>query len=274
MNITFLLLPALLLLSCQPRPDNPAEYRGGALVNIESIPVPAGFTRIDYASHSYSHWLRQIHIRKDNRVLLYNGRPSNDQSSHFAVLDLPIGNKDLQQCADAAMRLRADYFLSRNLPDSIRFKSTSGQLLSFTHWRSGTRYQLSGNKLVAYSTSPSSLDPRSDLLNFLEFAFQFCGTLSLQRDLHPLADLQQMVPGDVFVKGGSPGHAMTIVDMATNDKGQKIFLLSQGFMPAQDIHIVRNPSDPAGDPWYSIDDIEYELVTPGWTFTKQQLYRW
>jgi len=45
-------------------------------------------------------------------------------------------------------------------------------------------------------------------------------------------------------------------------------------MPAQDIHIVRNPSDPAGDPWYSIDDIEYELVTPGWTFTKQQLYRW
>ena len=50
--------------------------------------------------------------------------------------------------------------------------------------------------------------------------------------------------GDVFIKGGFPGHAVVVLDMAENDRtGQRVFLLAQSYMPAQDIHIMKNPTN-------------------------------
>ena len=40
-----------------------------------------------------------------------------------------------------------------------------------------------------------------------------------------------------------PGHVVLIVDMAENDKGEKIFMLAQSYMPAQQTQILINPSD-------------------------------
>ena len=37
---------------------------------------------------------------------------------------------------------------------------------------------------------------------------------------------------------------MIVADVAFNKKGEKIFILAQGYMPAQDIHIVKNPMEP------------------------------
>lgn len=39
--------------------------------------------------------------------------------------------------------------------------------------------------------------------------------------------------GDVFLKGGSPGHVVMVVDLCENEEGQKAFLPGQGYMPAQ-----------------------------------------
>ena len=49
--------------------------------------------------------------------------------------------------------------------------------------------------------------------------------------------------GDVLIQGGSPGHAMLIVDMVENKEGQETVHTGQAYMPAQDIHIVINPTD-------------------------------
>lgn len=49
-------------------------------------------------------------------------------------------------------------------------------------------------------------------------------------------DLKDAAVGDVFLKGGSPGHVVMIVDMCENENGKKAFLLAQGFMPAQEFH--------------------------------------
>jgi len=76
----------------------------------------------------------------------------DNQSTHFAVLDIPVGDKDLQQCADAIMRLRAEYFLNKDNIDSICFKATDGTDLSFAKWMEGERYRLKGARLVAYSS--------------------------------------------------------------------------------------------------------------------------
>ena len=46
--------------------------------------------------------------------------------------------------------------------------------------------------------------------------------------------------GDVFIQGGFPGHAIIVVDLAENEVGEKCFLVAQSYMPAQEIHVLKN----------------------------------
>ena len=77
--------------------------------------------------------------------------------------------------------------------------------------------------------------------------------------------------GDIFIKGGTPGHCVIIVDMCENDKGEKMFLLAQGYMPAQQIHVLKNPESKS--PWYSVKDLKYPFKTPEFTFEDNSLKR-
>jgi hypothetical protein len=79
------------------------------------------------------------------------------------------------------------------------------------------------------------------------------------------------VPGDVFIKGGFPGHAMIVVDVAVNSYGKRLFMLAQSYMPAQDIHIVNNLLEKEIGPWYSLNDT---IITPEWIFYRSQLRKW
>lgn len=74
-----------------------------------------------------------------------------------------------------------------------------------------------------------------------------------------------MAIGDVFIQGGTPGHAMLVVDLAANVAGERVFLLAQGFMPAQEMHIVKNPAAPGLSPWFALTGAG-ELTTPSWPF--------
>jgi len=86
----------------------------------------------------------------------------------------------------------------------------------------------------------------------------------------PISDLQI---GDIFIQGGSPGHAVIVVDMAINSTtGEKAFLLAQSYMPAQETQVLKNPLH-LNNPWYYINEINTELVTPEWTFSKNNLKR-
>jgi hypothetical protein len=61
------------------------------------------------------------------------------------------------------------------------------------------------------------------------------------------------------------------MDMAYNPQtNDTIFLLSQSYMPAQDIHILVNPNDEKISPWYSTK-FGNELQTPEWTFIRNDL---
>jgi hypothetical protein len=61
--------------------------------------------------------------------------------------------------------------------------------------------------------------------------------------------------------------------MAENKvSGEKIFLLAQSYMPAQDIHILKNPENGGGNPWYSVNFGD-KLITPEWEFTRGNLRR-
>lgn len=239
---------------------------------VQDIEPLAGYTRVALQQGSFGEWLRQFSLKKDKQVYLYNGLLKRNQTAQFAVLDISRGNKDLQQCADAVMRLKAEYHFSTGDFEQIAFMSTSGQEISFSQWRNGTRFRLAGNRLSAYQ-SVAEKDDRKNLDSYLEFVFTYCGTLSLAQQMKKVNDTDKIMPGDVFVKGGSPGHAMIVMDVATNKEGKKICMLAQSYMPAQDIHVVKNPFDKDGGPWYSTDNLQ-EIITPEWTFSSDQLYKW
>ena len=108
---------------------------------------------------------------------------------------------------------------------------------------------------------------------YLRFVFHYAGTASLAEELAPVADISELSAADVFIRGGFPGHAVLVADVAVHPgTGRKAFLLLQSYMPAQEVHILRNPSNPGWSPWYE-EPTGDSLVTPEWTFKTGELRR-
>lgn len=104
--------------------------------------------------------------------------------------------------------------------------------------------------------------------------FNYAGTASLSKELKSVSSIKDMQIGDVFIIGGFPGHAILVVDMCENKTtGEKLFMVQQSYMPAQEIHVLKNYGNSSISPWYSLNFIG-DLETPEWTFTKSQLMRW
>lgn len=240
---------------------------------IRGISLPQGFNYVDDGDSVYSNWLLDLQLKKSKTVYLYNGKLKSNQDVQYRVLNIDIGKKDLIQCADAVMKLRADYLFEKHLYDQIKFSTTSGDEISFKNWLNGVRWKEQGNKLVSYNINKEGINIQKEFTSFMELVFSYCGTYSLSRQLKPINDSRSIQPGDVFVYGGFPGHAVTVMAVAKNEQGEKIFLLSQGYMPAQDIHILKNYADPDLSPWYAISGI-YPLYTPQWQFEVGSLKRW
>ena len=246
-----------LLFSCtgghshQNQPVTPLPIIAPAIdyTTISSIPLPDGFKRMECESNSFAGWLRTVNLKKDNKVYLYDGSLKPNQSAQFAVLDISVGNKNLQQCADAIMRLRAEYLFSMAAYTKISFTDNEGGQYNFD---------------APYT--------KAHLLTYLERVFGMCGSASLSKQLKQVK-MEDMQPGDVLIKGGFPGHAVIVMDMAENNDGEKIYLLAQSYMPAQDIHVLKNPTDEGMSPWYRLTD-EKDIYTPEYYFTNEQLKRW
>jgi hypothetical protein len=263
----------IILLSLCAGCRQPAE--GQAVVG--AIPLPSGYHRLDPDKTSFAAWLRTIPLKKDRTVYLYDGTRKSNQEAQFAVLDVSVGNRDLQQCADAVMRLRAEFFYANGDVTGIDFYTEQGVRLNFLQWIDGLRVRLSGNRLVFYYLSPGTIPScksRTCFNQYLETVFTYCGTRSLEKQLVPVKPFGAMQAGDVLIKGGAPGHAMLVMDMAEDAAGRRIYLLAQSYMPAQDIHIVNNPMDPGLSPWYLVDASAKPILTPEWTFYTNQLRGW
>lgn len=256
----FLIFPLLFILAgCQEAPSKIKATSDNNLVqsdfspsikSISDIKPPKGYKRIMTEPASFANWLRNVPLKKDKAVYLYNGKLKPDQSAQFAVVDISVGKKDLQQCADVVMRLRAEYLFAQRKYADIAFMDYSNK------W-----YKWSGR------------DNRLAFDSYLQTVFGWCGSASLEKQLKQVINFNDIKAGDVFVQGGFPGHAMIVVDVAVNEKGKKIFMLVQGYQPAQDIHVVVNPLNDTLSPWYEITEGE-EIITPEWRFTKANLKNW
>jgi hypothetical protein len=250
---------------------NPEMIKADGTTIESRFVVPEGFTRLAGEEGSMTSFLRKVALKPDgSTVKLFTGEDKPWQNVHVAVVDMEIGKKDLQQCADACIRLRAEYLWNTKQFEKIKFHLTNGFLMDYMSWRNGNRLAVNGNntswvKKAEVSTSHESFRA------YLDIVFTYAGTLSVEKELKKI-ELKDMMPGDVFVVGGSPGHAVMVMDVAKNSTGQKVFLLGQGYMPAQEIHIIKNPNDPELSPWFS-NQIDGPLETMEWTFSQFKLGR-
>jgi hypothetical protein len=204
--------------------------------------------------------------------MLYDGTRKPNQSAHERVIGIDVGQRDLQQCADAVMRLAAEFLYQAGRRDDIAFNFTSGDRAAWSRWLRGWRPVVSGNQ-VHWKKSAQIDSSYRNFRKYLNTVFSYAGSYSLSRELIRVPDADSLRLGDVFIQGGFPGHAVMVVDAAIHEQnGEKVFLLAQSYMPAQDIHILKNPGDARLSPWYKIHT-ENPLVTPEWTFGWNDLMR-
>ncbi len=283
MKTVFFLLTALFFTACQtqnteetwidqfiPSTKNKLIEPNGTTIKTR-IKLPEGFERTNEKSGSFSHYLKNLPLKPDQTpVYLHNKKLKKRQDVHAAIIDMSIGKRDLQQCADAVMRLRAEYLWNEKRFDEISFNFTNGFKAAYQKWRNGYRIRVNGNH-VFWKKATSISNTHEDLMDYLTMVFSYAGTISLNQELEK-KDINTIAIGDVFIKAGSPGHAMIVVDKAFNSTtNEPIILLAQSYMPAQNIHIVKNFYDKTISPWYNLEAFNNRIFTPEWNFTKQDL---
>lgn len=248
------------------------------IINIEGNTIqqrfqtPAGFVRQAESESSFGFFLRNLTLKPSgSNVLYFDGTVKSNRNVYEAVVNLPIGKQDLHQCADAVMRLRADYFYSHKQYDKIHFNFTNGFRVDFSKWAAGYRIAVKGNKTSWVKTAKPSVSYET-YWNYLETVFMYAGTASLEKELKTIK-ISDLKIGDVFIKGGFPGHAVIVVDLVVNPKtNKKMMLLAQSYMPAQELQILKNSNNGSINPWYATD-FGSTLKTPEWTFNASQLKR-
>jgi hypothetical protein len=237
-----------------PEPDRTVlgHYELSSTV-IGAYPPPQGTTL--YRAEGFGAWLQALELAPPSEpVRTYDGRVV---PGDFHVVKLPLVSGNLQQCADTAIRLRAEWLREQGREDEILFHATSGDAMPWSRYRGGEKAYEQDNRLSWRRVEPQSWD------QYLQAVFMWAGTMSLSYDT-----VQDDFPsaGDVLVLPGAPGHAVIIMAVA-NRSGEIFVLAGQGFMPAQSFHLVRGPH--AG--WWRWDD--GAQIGP-WTFPASSLRSW
>jgi len=276
---------SIFLMSCQSDPPKPEPkldkseptkntknlfQKNGTTIE-ERFNPPSDYQRTELSNNSFAHYLRTLTLKPaGSEVLYHNGATKPNHNVYEAVVDLQIGTKNLHQCADAIMRLKAEYLWKQKEYDQIHFNFTNGFRVDYAEWMEGNRIKLNGNKTSwVHKKSPSN--SYEDFWNYMEIIFMYAGTASLEKELISVK-IEDAVIGDILIQGGHPGHAVIIVDQATNPKtGKSVYLLAQSYMPAQEIQLLTNRMDEQISPWYELT--EGDILTPEWDFKSEDLRR-
>lgn len=204
--------------------------------------APEGFERIK--TDNWGHYLRDFPIYGRDHICKNCYGENIHYSPQGAVLQIDLIGSDLQQCADACMRLRAEYLLK------------TGSRITF-HNTKGNPFTYNGNDTKSF---------RSYLFN----VFSYCNSYSLKTfDTKP-TKLEKLKIGDMFCVGGFPGHVVIIMDIAVDNNGNYALMCAQSWMPAQEIEIVLNNED---SPWFIINK-DTENIVVGISFTLDDLVTW
>ncbi len=236
------------------------------------ILTPTGYIRSPAEENSLTDFLRSYPVKEyGSPLLLYDGTVKDDQSAHAAIFLLPLEAEDFQQCADSIMRIYAEYYLSIEQAEKIRFHFTTGFVAEYKRWLEGYRIEADRGEFrwVKSAEYDASYE---NFTRYLRMVFAYANTFSMDAYEAKSISVSDIQIGDIWLEGGSPGHAMMVVDICYNENGKKAFLLAQGHMPAQEFEVMNNPLH-VGDPWYYEEEITYPFVTDVHEFKAGSLQR-
>jgi len=220
---------------------------------VGKIEPPHGFVRIDSEPGSFTQFLRGLPLKSDHKIRLYNGEvlPA-DSYNIFAVLDVPLlFDEDLEQCADFAMRLWADY---------KRHSKTLKELALF---------DFNGRPRLFAKSQRSYRD-------YLRWHMQYSNSYSIKQGANRVVDLSNVSAGDMFVQNNSDGgigHVSMVLDQAENSFGHKLYLVGYSFMPAQEFHIERSDTKYGIGGWFTAEGYQRYAETVFGSFGRARVMR-
>jgi hypothetical protein len=220
---------------------------------------PPGHERVTLAKHSFGAWLRTLPLAaSDQPVRANDGRVIVEAGDRYlaAVSTLDVGKHDLQQCADAIMRLHAEWLWSRGRAHDASYP-TGATPIGWTRYLRGEIPHPKGRSF-RWDERGKQPNTHASYRRYLDVVFSWAntGSLALRSGKPSRADVR---PGDFFVLPGSPGHAVLLLDIAHDGQGRRVALIGQSFMPAQSFQVLRPNADQS---WFELEDGGVD--TPYW----------
>ena len=207
-----------------------------------SFKVPDGYKRVNT---SYSKWIINQPIKLNENVYYYNKKIKHGLNSiYVAKFDYDIGKGDLHHCADAAIYNNAKFLYDTKQYNKLKY-----------HFTDGTLYKYNNISFKKYITK----------------VWIYAGTWSVEKYDTKAVNIKDIQAGDIFIVGGFPGHAISVIDVVVNKNGHKKYMLSQSYMPAQEQQILLNPIK-KNSVWYDLHETK-NIVTPQYVFTVKELRR-
>lgn len=249
MRIPSFSLFLLLLLSCE----------GSSIPDMKELnnnkPEQKIVSSKKFDEQSWEYFLQHLPVKK-GIVVDYNGNAIANQLKQDGIVQYDVGKADLQQCADALMRMRGEYLFSQKRYEEIGFHFVDGHYYSYDSYCKGLRPVINGNHLT-FIPFHSCTKTHETLRKYLDIVYNYASTISLAKELKRVDDF---AIGTVVIFPGSPGHCFIIMDEGIDAHGEKVFKLVEGYSPAQSIYVLRNIDEPSISPWYHLKN---EIIRTG-----------
>ena len=240
------------------------------------IQVPQDFIRPPFPATSLQSYLQTLPVKSYNsKVIKYDGYEKHF-NCYAAVLqtDLEI-TEDLIHGEHIIQYLRAQFLYKSEKYDMINYSYDDNRSLSFDQWGAGARFVWQDTIYVLDTIAAENYSYES-FQKYMNTIFQNSSTNSIAMDTRNI-DYSELSIGDVLVQPKdfrNRGHAVFVVDMAVHPStGEKLVLLAQGYMPSQDLHILKNTLEPEISPWYRVNDESPYFATAQWTFRQKHARR-
>lgn len=235
--------------------------------------VPEGYVRVQTEEGSFEYYLQNFSLKKyGEKAYHYNGK-INKNAPKFGVFDNEITPKNLEQCADAIMRLWAEYLYYQGEYDRISFNFVNGFECNYVNYAEGNRVKIDDSICYWYKGAEKDYSYET-FRKYMDLVHNYANTSSLQKQAE-YVHYEDIRIGDIFVMSAAQmnknlGHAVIVVDMCVNpETGDKLFLIAESTTPASETYVV---TDKEGSPWIKLGEFG-TLNTSNWTCPGEYIRR-
>ncbi|MDR3350383.1 MAG: DUF4846 domain-containing protein [Prevotellaceae bacterium] len=233
--------------------------------------VPSGYQRTDSLPASFAFFLQHLPLLPPKTpVKFYDGAP-NVSCRPAAVIDMEIGDKNLQQNIQTMIRLWAEYLFEQQRFSDIFFHINNGQVIPYEQWTQGMKLVI--NRKTYWTKTPSNPKQYQTFRRYLNFIFTNSDFHTLLQDVQLSAGVH-ITPGDILTfDNGADTYVVMVLDAAVHrETGDMLVLLVSGGNPAQSVQVLQNTDeDSATGVWFPLKN---GVLTVGeMAFSVKQRYR-